>query len=211
MTRYLFTLTVLSALSVSAPSFAQEDGGGRRLGSGRVLSAVMLLRQEAVQAELDLSAEQKEKIAALGERLRNAGGNLREMSQEERQQWMAEMQERMAKADDYVREFLSEDQVRRLQQIRVQALGLNAASDPAVAKELGITDEQREKMQNLVRELREGGAAGGREALREKMEQAVGGILTAEQKEKLEQLRGERFDVSSLQLWGQGGGRRGGQ
>ncbi len=211
MTRFLFALTVLSALSVSATSFAQEDGGGRRLGGGRMLSAVMLLRQESVQAELGLSAEQKEKIAALGERLRNAGGNVRDMSQEERQQWMAEMQERMAKADGYVREFLSDDQVSRLQQIRVQALGMNAVSDPEVATELGLTDAQQEKMENLRRELREGGAAGGRDAIREKMEQAVSGILTAEQKEKLEKLRGERFDVSSLQLWGQGGGRRGRQ
>jgi Spy/CpxP family protein refolding chaperone len=210
MARFLFAMTLLTALSLGSDALAQERAG-RQLGGGRMLSAVMLLGQEAVQSELELTADQKEKIAALGERLRGGAGNIREMSQEERQKWMAEMQERMTKAEERVREFLSDDQVSRLQQIRVQAMGASAAADPEIAAELGITEAQQEKMANVRREMREGAGDGDRGAMRERMEKAMAGILTPEQKEKLEKMRGEAFDVSSLQLWGGLGGRRGAQ
>jgi hypothetical protein len=46
--------------------------------------------------------------------------------------------------------------------------------------------------------------------MRQKLLDKMNTILTAEQKTKLEALKGPAFDVSKLQLRGPGGGRRGG-
>jgi hypothetical protein len=212
MTKVARAVAGLMCMTLGTTAMAQPgEGGGRGWGGGRMLSSAMLLRQEPVQAELGLSGDQKERLAGLADGgLRDEGGrNPREMTQEERREWMAQLQERMSKLDDNVREILTPDQLTRLREIRVQAMGPNVAADPDLAKQIGITDAQQEKLAGLRQKMREARGEGGPAGLREKMENAFTDMLTPEQKAKLESLRGKPFDLSSLQLGGRGGRRRG--
>lgn len=99
-----------------------------------------------------------------------------------------------------VRNVLLPHQMERLQQISLQgrmkaggASGLLA--DKKLAEELGITEEQqkklREKAEELSRQLRE-----KIEALREQTREELLGELTAEQREKLKKMLGEKFSGS---------------
>ncbi len=185
----------------------RPEGGFGGGGIARGLGATMLLRQEAVQKELGLTDDQKQQLRRLAAGQQRDGDrpNLREMSQEERQEWMAEMQERMKAADKKLEDILTEEQRTRLKQIRLQVMGANAMGDPEFVKELGLTAEQQEKFGQLrerVRRAREDGGDG--ENLRDRLTNAVMDMLTPEQKNKLESLRGKPFDTSSLQM----GGRR---
>jgi len=203
-----FGLIVLSLVVTVGTASAQRPEGGR-LGGGmlRGMGAGMLLRSEAVQDELKLTAEQKEKLASLAAgRQRDGGGrNPREMSQEERQEWMAEMREQAEQGEKKMDEILSDEQRTRLKQIRLQMMGPTAFGDPEFAKELGLSGDQKEKLEQLqgrIRQARQDGNAG--ENIRQRFTNAVMDMLSPEQKEKLESLRGKPFDTSALQF----GGRR---
>jgi Spy/CpxP family protein refolding chaperone len=98
-----------------------------------------------------------------------------------------------------------------------------ALSNPEVAKELGLTDDQKAKMKTIQEDARKDmprftpGERPSAEDM-EKFQKAMKGtetklmdVLTAEQKEKLEKMKGEKFDVSALRggPGGPGAGRRG--
>jgi Spy/CpxP family protein refolding chaperone len=200
---------VLCAILATVSSVSAQRPGGGRFGEGRqqALGGAMLLRQEAVQEDLGLTDDQKQQLRRLAAGQQRGGDrpNLRDMSQEERREWMAEMRERMEAAEKKMSDILTEEQRTRLKQIRLQVMGPAAVGEPEFAKELGLTDEQREKIGQLrerVRQAREDGS--NDETLRERMANAVKDMLTPEQREKLETLRGKPFDTSSLML----GGRR---
>ena len=73
-----------------------------------------------------------------------------------------------------------------------------------------VTDDQVTKLQSAMRDMRQGGGAGNPGEMRAKMTAKAMEILNAEQKAKLEALKGPAFDVSKLQMRGpRGGGRPG--
>jgi len=212
--RTVLLVAALAGVASLAPSAgAQPPGGrGRGMGMGGMVSHAALLRQEAVQADLALTADQKTKIAAeLPERgPGGGGGNPRDMTDEERQKWMEERRARQAEDDKKVAGLVDAKQLARLKQIRVQALGGAALMDEAVAKEVGITDDQVGKLQTAMQGLRgQGQGQGNPGEMRQKAYEAALGILTPEQKTKLEALRGPAFDLSKIQL--RAGGGRGGR
>jgi len=178
------------------------------------MSHASLLRQEPVQADLGLSADLKKRIASeLPERGPGGGaggGNPRDMTGEQRQKWMEERRDRNAEDDKKIAGLLSPEQLARLKQIRVQALGAGALMDETLAKELSITDDQVTKLQSAMREMRQGGGGGGGNPgeMRAKMTAKATEILNADQKAKLDTLKGPAFDVSKLQMRGPGGGGR---
>lgn len=202
---------VASALLASDAS-AQPPGGGRGRGMGGGMSLAALLRQEAVQADLGLSAEVKTKLAsALPERGPGGGANPRDMSDDERRKWMEERRARQAEDDATIAGIISPEHLGRLKQIRVQAMGAQALMDPEVAKEVGVTDDQVQKLQDAMQSMRGQAQAGGGNfaEMRKAMLEKAMGILSADQKAKLEALRGPAFDLTKLQMRGPGGGRRG--
>lgn len=208
----LLGAALVAATFVVSDASAQPPGGrGRGMGMGGMMSQAALLRQEAVQAELGLTADQRTKVtASLPERAPGAGGNPRDMSDEERRRWMEERRARQAEDDKAISGILDEKQLGRLKQIRIQALGAGALMDEGVAKELGITDDQATKLQDAMQSMRGQGQAGGGNfaEMRKAMLEKAMGILSPEQKTKLEALRGPAFDLTKLQL--RGAGRRGG-
>jgi len=215
MHRSLLAAACLAAtLLVTLPADASaQPPGGRGRGLGGMMSHASLLRQEPVQADLGLSADLKAKLAAeLPERGPGGGGggNPRDMTDEQRQKWMEERRARNAEDDKKIAGLLDAKQLTRLKQIRIQALGAGALMDESLAKELSITDDQIAKLQSAMQELRQGGGGGGNPGeMRAKMTAKAMEILDADQKAKLEALKGPAFDVSKLQMRGPGGGRPG--
>jgi hypothetical protein len=189
-----------------------QPPGGRGRGMGMMVSHAALLRQEAVQAELGLTADQKTKLAAAVPDSGPGGGaaNFREMSDEQRRAWMEERRARQEEDDRKIAGLVEPAQLARLRQIRVQALGAGALMDETIGKEIGITDDQRSKIQESMQALRGQGGGGDPGEMRRKAYDSAVKLLSAEQVAKLDSLRGPAFDVSKLQLRGPGGRRPGG-
>jgi hypothetical protein len=210
MHRTLLAAACLAATFLAADASAQPPGGrGRWMGMGGGMSHAALLRQEAVQADLGISADLKAKITSeLPERGPGGGGG-GNLTDEQRQKWMEERRARIAEEDKKIAGLLSPEQLARLKQIRVQALGAGVLMDETLAKELSITDDQISKLQSAMRDMRQGGGGGGNPGeMRAKMTAKAMEILSTDQKAKLEALKGPVFDVSKLQMRGPGGGGR---
>ena len=213
MHRTLLTVASLAAARLATlltTDASAQPPGGRGRGMGGMMSHASLLRQEPVQADIGLSADLKKKIASeLPERgPGGGGGNPRDMSDEQRQKWMEERRARNTEDDKKIAGLLDTKQLVRLKQIRVQALGAGVLMDESIAKELSVTDDQVTKLQSAMRDMRQGGGAGNPGEMRAKMTAKAMEILNAEQKAKLEALKGPAFDVSKLQMRGPGGGGR---
>ena len=237
---FAIAFTTVAALALAANLQAQGPGGGpgRGRGMGGMMGGMMggpgggmlmLLQNEKVQKEIELDADQKEKIQKLAaetrETMRSRMGDMSNLSREERQTKMTEMrkemQEEAAKTQKKVEGILLPKQLERIKQIQLQLQGVMALANPEVAKELGLTDDQKAKIKSINEEAmkaRREMFAGGRPSAedREKMTKAreenetkLMDVLTADQKEKLEKMKGEKFDVSALRGGFGGGGRRG--
>jgi Spy/CpxP family protein refolding chaperone len=213
-------LAVIAAVAVVAMAaqlaMAQnEEGkrgrGGRGGGPGGPPSMAGLARIEKVQEELKLTDEQKKKIDKINAESRK---EMREASSGDKPD-----PEKMRKirdgATDKLKDVLDADQQKRLMGILIQLMGAGSVMDPAVGKEIGLTDEQKEKLHEAMGpppERREGREGGGRAAFQErraKMEKEVKAVLTAEQQKKLESLKGEKVEIDMSELRGPGGGREG--
>ncbi|GAB6167424.1 hypothetical protein JCM19992_34240 [Thermostilla marina] len=214
--------------------FAGPGGPG-----GGGMGILGLLRIEQVQKEIELLDDQKADLEKLGEKAREAMrevfGDFRNLSREEMQQRREEiqkkMQEQQKKLQAEVEKILLPHQLERLEQIRIQLMGIQALNDPEVAKKLNITDAQKEKIQKVQEQAREKmreafqGMRGGdgqrpdpeamRERftkLREQIEKDVLAVLTSEQKKKFEELKGEPFELDRSALFrGRGQGQGPGQ
>lgn len=161
------TLTaVLTALTVGA----QQDDGKSRDGQGRtrgmmmggmmmgVDPALMILRSDQVQKELELMDDQKEKLKALADQVREEFqkefAGVRDMAPEERAVKMLEMREKLKSRTEEIRakvesEILLPHQVDRLRQLGLQARGATALIDARVLQELGVSDAQKERLAKL--------------------------------------------------------------
>ncbi len=218
--RLVFLSAVAAVLMMSVMAYGQQRGqGGRRGGMmGRGGNVVMLLRNEAVQKDVGISDEQKEKIQevmASGRQGRGERPDFQNMTQEERQKWMEDRAKAAEAQLKKVGEILDKKQMGRLEQIRLQSMGAMAIMDEDVAKKLDITKEQQDKLRATQRELfQEMRDSGGRGAeamakIREKMEANVKDVLTDEQEAKLKDMLGKPFDISALRAGRNGRGNRG--
>jgi hypothetical protein len=141
---------------LSTPALAQGRGFGGRGGGG----LGTLLGNESVQKELKLDDAQVEKAKEVAEKAREKMTAMREtlqgLDQEERRtkqtELMKEMNESTLKA---IGAFLKAEQVTRLKQISNQQRGLQAFSDPEIAKKLNLTDAQKTDIQAISQETME--------------------------------------------------------
>lgn len=214
---------------------AQEDGGQRRprgfgggFGFGGGLGGLVAMKE--VQDELKLDAD---KVAALTKALEElrpqpgAGGGFegfRELSPEEREKRMAEfrkqMEETAKKVEEKIKTSVTDAQWKRLNELRLQREGASSLERADVAGQLKLSAEQKDKIKSLVSELRpqfgrRGGDNGGGErpnfeemrARREKLTADIFAVLTPEQKEVYEGLKGAKFDFPERRPGGGGDGR----
>lgn len=205
---------------LAAPALAQRQRGNRQgpqgFGGGGEL---FLLTQESVQKDLKLSEEQVKKVQDLQAKQREARQGLRDLSQEERR---TKMQEQAKESQKALKEVLDARQQTRLHQIGLQREGARALSRKDVAETLALSDEQKEKIKTIQEEARkemgELRGAGNNEDNRKKFaeirkntEEKVMGVLSAEQKTKLEKMKGEPFK-GEIRMQQRGGNRgRGGR
>jgi len=179
--------------------------GGMFGGMGGGMSDVMLLAREDVQKELELVDDQLEQINKLretsGQEMRDMFSGLRDLPREEMGPKMAElMREAQAKTKRALEDILLPHQSERLNQLVVQwqLQGGGLAQSDEVAKELGISDEQRDQLRAKTRELER--------ALRKKLAEDLLKELTPEQQAKYKELVGEPFEFQRDERFGPGRG-----
>ena len=167
-------LALAFVVAASAVAEAQPGGGGRGFG-GRGFGGpgfggpggpggadkISLLSNPQVQTELKIASEQKlfldDIITEHREKQREAFSGidfrtLRDKPEAEREKIMADMQAKREKlnkdAEAGLQEFLSEEQITRLDQIVLQQRGLRALTDDEVGKKLAITADQKKKIED---------------------------------------------------------------
>ena len=218
LNRSLLVLSVVLVLGAMFVSVTQaQPPGGRRggFGMGSRGSIVYLLGREEVQKELKLNEEQLARVNKLSEGAREEFAALRDIEdRQERTAKMTELTEQLdKKAREQLRDVLEREQMMRLFQIRMQ---VNSAVDNLsiqfLARRLELTDEQKETLANISKEM-EAKRSELRAAMRDESqrsdafqkfrelrdaadEQAVG-VLTAEQKASYDEMKGEKFERPS--------------
>ena len=215
MKKLLFVVAVLAIAVMSQAQRGFGFGGG---GGG----VAMLLGREDVKADLALTSEQADKLAALNDRdammanfqqaMKDAGiSDFSEMRTPEGQKKMApimeKMQSDMRKKIDAI---LTPDQSKRLDQINIQFNGNRSVTQKDVAKAIGLTDDQSKAiadlqkkqsaaMQGLFQQVQSGELT--REDMQDKMKKngeildsEIGKLLTDAQKAKLKEMGGKKFE-----------------
>ena len=187
---------------------AQRRGfGGFRGGS--------LIFFEQVRKELKVTDDQESKLQEIQKKRDSARRELRDVPREERQ---AKFNEFVKKFTAQTNEVLDSDQKKRLQEITIQVRGSSALSSADVAKALGLSDEQKKKLTSInadsrakSRELFQGDREGRRDkfaALRKETGEQRLAVLSADQKEKFEKMKGEKFELDRSALRRGGGQNR---
>ena len=180
----------------------ERRGRGQRGGGDGYLG--QLLRNKSIQKELELVDEQIEKLKHVGkemsEKSREMFSGMRDLSEKERREKRQEMRKKMGELSKQAREqvdsILMPNQQKRYREIMIQEQmrrgGLTRALRGKLAEELGVTDEQRKKMQEAAKvinkELQEK-MKKARDEAREKLLET----LTSEQRAKLKEMVGEEY------------------
>jgi Spy/CpxP family protein refolding chaperone len=199
-----------------------REGRGGFFGGGRgMTSALQLATNEQVQKAVKITEEQADKIKDINDELREERGKLFEGGRDaggDRDAVREKMQELTASATKKLNEVLDATQQKRLMGVQIQLNGANAVMDPAIGKELNVTEDQKKKLEEVSRSnrdaMRELFDAGDREGMREKMEKQreeankkLLAVLTSEQQAQLESLKGEKVEIDMASFRGRFGGR----
>jgi Spy/CpxP family protein refolding chaperone len=218
--KFLVVVTAVAVVAIAATlAVAQNEqgkggrgrgrgGAGGPGGMGGPPSMARLAMIPKVQEALKLTDDEKTAIEKINADFRKEMSGDRP-DPEKMKQMRDEVNDKLMKA-------LNADQQKRLMGIFVQLMGAGAVMDPAVGKEIGLTDEQKDKLHEAIGPPPEGGrearGAGGGQSFadrRAKMEKDVMAVLTPEQQKKLESLKGEKVDIDMSALRGGGGQGRG--
>lgn len=209
--RILLASVAVAALAVAVAADVTAQGRGGRGGVGGFGGGGMqrgaLLRLESVQEELGLEDVQIDDIRTLQREMRGERGdraNFRDMTPEERRAAAADRQKQQ---NEKLAEILDSDQMNRLNEIYLQVAGGSALMDPMIAEKLDITADQQQAIQDAVRDemakMREAFQSGDRDAMRQRMEEIRSNIekaavatLTDAQRDQLDEMKGEPFELS---------------
>lgn len=192
--------------------------------SREVTRILELLGLAEIKKELEVSVEQDRALRELAQQTLEAKSaheryNFREMSDQQRSEAfdriLQEQSARVREMKQKLQEVLQPDQIKRFEQISLQLRGVLALADPAVQESLEITDEQirdltavRDRVHAKMRDrARQFFQLADREAMhkafaemREEVEQQVYDVLTAEQRSRLEEMKGEPFELPFREL-----------
>lgn len=238
MQRSLITLTLLGGLLAFSPlAEAQRSSGGRSgggFGGGGQMEPISLVGIEQVQKEISLEGDKLEAVKSVITGLRESGrsqfsslGNIREMSEEERNKVFAEMRVKRDKINKdafaKISKHLTDEQVARLHQIALQQRGAQALDDDKVVIKLELTEEQQleiaevtetqsSEQSKMMEDLRSGGREGfaqmreKMETLRKQTDEKLMAVLTNAQKSKFSEMKGKPFELDRNAM--RSGGRR---
>jgi hypothetical protein len=203
---------LLIATAADAQSWRGPRGRGPFGGRGAPGGLLFLVSVDAVQDELAVTAEQRELLESLQADLsdqrrglfarRFAGppepGDRNERS-DEIQQGMEKLNRQ---GDELVTAILEPNQTERLQQLRLQHEGVRAFERPEIVKDLGLSDSQLAKIRQMRDEVQPRGAenevedapAIDRRADRGQLESRILAVLTNQQIEDWEKMKGKEFE-----------------
>src|SRR5262245_32042176 len=212
MRKILMTAALAALLAV--PALAQFPGFGRMGGPE------MLLGNKSVQTELKMTDKQKDALKAAQEKMQADFKKAREDMDFE---GFRTAMENYGKALKKIKDGLSKDQAKRLNQIEVQNAGLDAFDRDDVKKALKLTEKQQDAIKDAKKDLQSDvkelltDARGDREKLtaafkkvgelRTKATDKVLKSLTADQKKEWDKLTGKKFEMKMEGFPGFGGGR----
>lgn len=179
------------------PGAAGRPGGGAGgMGGGgapRGRGLIAMAQREEIVAELKLTEEQSAKLTELQADSRSAFQTLQALPDDERAAAMKSMREGQEKS---VSEVLDAPQFARLLQLLWRETGLASVERDDVAKSLGLSDEQREKLTPILAD-RQSGQRALREApaevvtqKRQEWDDQLRAVLTEEQVQHWEELLG---------------------
>ena len=231
--RVVLALGVLTLAVATAGAQQQKGRGfGGGFGGGQQGGLTNIAANEAVQKELGVSGDVTSKLTALRDDYRAAQQkeyqtagidpqNFQNLTPEQRQKMTAIGAKLNDEFTGKIKELVSADQLKRLKQIQIQVQGSAALTNPDVATELKISDDQRKQLIELgtefgrkQRELFTGGGsfqenAGKMRELATERDNKALALLNAEQKEKFTALKGSPFDTAQIGFGGAGRGKRG--
>jgi hypothetical protein len=227
----LVTAMLMAVANVPNARAQGRHRGTAGLGMGQGVAPVFVIGHEAVQKELGLKQEQiakvKELVAEVHEewtqQVQAAGLDSRgqqDLSREDRQKRMAEMQPKWAvlskNVNDKFRtklaEILDKPQQVRLQQIAIQVAGSQAFQDAGVSQDLGLTKVQRDQLvaigteySDKIAQLRSqrghadpAASFAKMNELRQEQLAKSTEVLTSTQQEKFAKMTGKPFDVAQV-------------
>ncbi len=145
MKRFPLALAMAAVVFLGLTSSVSAQRQGPPFGRG--YGSANLLRNEAIQKELKMTDEQKEKLRKGLEAVRGNPADFRNLSAEERQKRFEEMDK---KGTELVKDVLDEKQQKRLEQIELQMAGPGALMLPDVAEKLKLDDAQKAKMKEII-------------------------------------------------------------
>jgi len=183
--------------------------------SDTMSNPVYLGLEPAVQKEIMLTQDQIDSIYEIAEdyqldiysEMANDFSESFDQSQGEWQRIMELAQKLLPKYQDRLRAILQPEQVKRLEQITLQASGISAFKNEMVIKALEITKEQQEKLSAIEasynqkrRELRQEDVSQEERRsktgeLNKKQNEEMMQILSEDQKRKLEEIKGSEFEM----------------
>ena len=199
-----FHLAVVAAVAVvlmSSTSHAQR-GYSRILDR---LGAAGLLVFEAVQDELKLTDEQRQRFTELHEEARNLG-----YQSDKKEEYERKLQELATKEEKTIKSTLNDKQKKRLEELYLQYKGPRALLREEVATKLGLDEAQRHKIKKIQDESRQIPQFDYRDATPEQRQKRVRdlvdryekasedmlAVLRPAQKEAFEKMQGESFEFS---------------
>ena len=145
---YANVLTAGLLVLAASPAFAQAPGGR---GMRPAPTAATLVRNEKVQTELKLTDDQKAQITKITDKYKDDLATAR--SNQDRAK-MGELTKAMsADLDKALPTVLKDDQTKRLNQLVVQASGLDAFSKDDVKSALKLTDAQAKSIDDQKAEI----------------------------------------------------------
>ncbi len=219
-------------------------GGGGAFGLsamyGSLLASPTVQRElELVDEQIAKLKEVNEKAQAAIREMFSGMGNLRDMGEEERRARFEEMRKRSeAQAENIkkaIEEILLPHQVERLKGIALQRAGVAALNDKEIQRDLKMTEDQVAKIKAINEEAAKRAQemfAGMRDLSpedrraqfaemgqkmqesRKETETQLMNVLTAEQRETLENMKGDKLEIPESELrprfgfGGPGGGER---
>ncbi|MCX7425237.1 MAG: Spy/CpxP family protein refolding chaperone [Planctomycetia bacterium] len=213
----MVALVLVAGMFVTAQAQPPERGPGRPGGGFRV-GITQILQNEAVQKELKLGEEQINQLKDIRDEMSKSEGR--------------PTPEKLAEIEKQVKDILEPEQLKRLEEIRLQLSlrmqGVRAMSEGDLAEKLGITDTQKEQLKKIgeesqakIREAfprpegdqrpqqtdeqRAARMTKMQELRNEAYEQAIK-VLTPEQKVKLDGMTGKEFKIDMQGMMGGRGG-----
>jgi hypothetical protein len=213
-------LAVLALFGMATPSVWAFEAFG-------MIAPISLTGYPVVQDEIGTTEEQLDKLQPLNIEaskeyygmieglFKGTAAEQQAKKAETRAKTFEALQKVSAKYRPKLLEILNEDQVKRLEQISFQTLGEKIYTHPMLAERLNLSKEQQAHIaaidQEFLDKMKEFGGLGGAGGnLGERMAKAndlqrrrvndLRSVLTTEQQEQFDKLKGEEFDVKAIYL-----------